>query len=95
MLFTCSLLSRVILFPSRAQESLKPRYGRRLIQVSHAHMSTTVEHANAQDVKVAEGGSMEKKKEHKGSGGLRDSKGFIAGVASGITKCTVGHPFDT
>ena len=28
-------------------------------------------------------------------GGLKDSKGFIAGVASGITKCTVGHPFDT
>ena len=26
---------------------------------------------------------------------FKDSKGFIAGVASGITKCTVGHPFDT
>ncbi|KAI5303739.1 hypothetical protein KEM56_007237 [Ascosphaera pollenicola] len=25
----------------------------------------------------------------------RDYKGFLAGVFSGITKCTVGHPFDT
>ncbi|KAI5286863.1 hypothetical protein KEM52_001836 [Ascosphaera acerosa] len=25
----------------------------------------------------------------------RDYKGFLAGVFSGVTKCTVGHPFDT
>ena len=30
-----------------------------------------------------------------GSSTIKDYKGFVAGIFSGITKFTVGHPFDT
>lgn len=57
-------------------------------------MSTAVDQPRSQGapVKPSEQAMAAEKKP---SGGLKDFKGFVAGVGSGITKCTVGHPFDT
>ena len=39
--------------------------------------------------------AMDDKDDTKVSGPAQNYKGFVAGVFSGITKLTVGHPFDT